>query len=155
VSPKKAHSKDNKETIQKITPTKSENRPEDVEEKTFSTELCKFVGDFINYMISERGNKAPKKSEELTNSSLDAIEKLIRLDGFSFEYIKAVSRWAVVDKFYAKNFFSLAPLRKKSKTNDVTKFVNMAARYDLENGAVKDGPPKTEEEILKSWGISN
>lgn len=143
-------------------PSKSEKvRPDiDVEldkdlkkEKTFSPELCKFVGDFIDYVIKEKGNKAPKKTKRLTNTSLDTVDKLIRLDGFSLEYIRSVARWAVVDNFYSTSFFSLASLRNKSKTNDVSKFVNMASRYDKEVGTVKNGPPPTTEEICKSYGL--
>lgn len=157
LSPKKAHTKEKKETIQKITPINFEeyvaaNANPNVE-KSFSTELCKFVGDFIDYVIKEKGNKAPKKTKRLINTSLDTVDKLIRIDGFTLEYIRAVARWAVVDKFYSTSFFSLASLRNKSKTNDVSKFINMASRYDKEVGTVKNGPPPTIEEICKSYGL--
>lgn len=137
---------------QDISPKKSSDKPTP-KEKSFSTELCKFVGDFIDYVIKEKGNKAPKKTKRLINTSLDTVDKLIRIDGFTLEYIRAVARWAVVDKFYSTSFFSLASLRNKSKTNDVSKFINMASRYDKEVGTVKNGPPPTIEEICKSYGL--
>lgn len=105
--------------------------------KTFSPELCKFTADFVKFVSEKRSNKAPKNTKALINNSLDTLDKLIRLDGFSLDYIKDVSRWAVDDEFFSTNFFSLAPLRSKSK-NGATKFANMASKYDASK---KTGSP--------------
>jgi len=92
-----------------------------------------FVREFASYISSVHKNKAPKVTNSLISQSADTVDKLIRIDGFTLDYIKSVCRWAVKDDFYCTNFFSLAALRKKS-SNGATKFANMAAKYDKQNG---------------------
>jgi len=117
-------------------------------EKTFSPELCKFTDNFIKFVLKERSNKAPKETKSLIENSLDTLDKLIRLDGFTLEYIQDVTRWAINDEFYSANFFSLAPLRSKSP-NGATKFANMASKYDKQNNSVNN---KTENnERMEKW----
>jgi len=109
------------------------------------------VDQFIDYILETKKHKAPKKTKALIKKAIATIDKLCRLDGFDLEYIKKVSRWAVKDEFYSVNFFSLAPLRTKSK-NGGTKFANMAAKYDSE--PYHEEPENlTQEEILKKYGV--
>jgi len=127
-----------KDNITKDNSTKDNNLSRQVADgpnldtyKISHPELFKFVEAFVLFMISEKKNKAPKKTDSLIRNSIDTVEKLIRIDEFSLDYIRDVSRWAVKNDFYSTNFFSLAPLRKKSR-NGATKFANMASKYDAE-----------------------
>jgi len=120
--------------------------------KTFSPELCKFVEAFVGYVVKEKGNKAPKIDQSLISKSCTTVDRLVRIDGFDLDYVKGVCRWAIQDDFYSTNFFSLAPLRKKSK-NGATKFVNMAAKFDKDPAAQKHKKPKTDEEIMREAGL--
>lgn len=97
--------------------------------KYISPQMLDFIVDFIFHISDTKGNRAPKKTEALFNNSLDTILKLIRLDGFTFEYIAEVIRWVPRDDFWSDNLFSLAVLRTKSK-NGITKFQNIANKYE-------------------------
>ena len=61
------------------------------------------------------------------NDSCDVIDKLQRLDGFSYEDIMLVLRNATKDSFWSMQIISLRGLRNKSK-NKQTKFQNAAVR---------------------------
>jgi len=93
-----------------------------------STDIISFSQDFIDYTKTEKGSLAPNGKNLLKNSA-DTIDKIIRLDDFSFEYIGVVIKWAVKDDFWSNNILSLHGLRKKSG-NGLTKFQNIANGYE-------------------------
>jgi len=99
---------------------------ENKDTKTYPTELCEFVDAFIGYVESNCGSMAPK-GKNIRSQSLDTVEKLIRIDGFTLDQIRGVMQWAVRDDFWMKNAISLAQLRKPSKSNGLTKFQNIFA----------------------------
>ena len=86
-----------------------------------------FTDDFIKH-VSESKPELNLKTTGIRNKSADTIDKLIRLDDFSLEYIKDVIIWGLRDDFWGKNLYSLSPLRKKSN-NELTKFQNIANSY--------------------------
>jgi len=100
-----------------------------------SRQLCDFVLGFVKFISKNKGNLAPK-SKNLVKDSAEAVDKLIRLDGFDLEYITEVVRWAVKDDFWANNVLSLVGLRRKNKEG-ITKFQNIANKY--ESGKKKQG----------------
>ena len=100
------------------------------EAKQFPPEYHEFVEGFAAYVAQEHGAKAPKITPALISSSLDTVEKLVRIDGHSFETVQAAMRWAVRDGFWSKNALSLAGLRKRS--DGLTKFQKILARFEEE-----------------------
>jgi hypothetical protein len=95
-------------------------------------EIIDFVEMAIEKISEYAGNLAPKKTDSLILNSADTVDKLIRLDGFTLEYITAVLEFGMNDDFWKGNIYSLAALRKKSK-NDLTKFQNIANAYERKN----------------------
>lgn len=95
-----------------------------------SAGMIDFVVGFIFYIQAEK----PKFSPALTRTHLELSYKTIidlcRLDAFDFEYVQKVVRWAKTDMFWSDNLQSLATLRKKSKSNGLKKFQNMAKSYE-------------------------
>ena len=145
--------------------TTNKNEKNEKNEKHISPEIENFVGEFINYIKEQKGKLAPN-SANLKNKSLDAVDKLIRIDGFDLEYIKDVCRWGVRDtEFWSGAFNSLAELRIVGK-NGNSKFKNMAIAYEKSrkngnNAAVINTPvkiEKTPDEIekafLKEYGLA-
>ena len=97
----------------------------------YSDKLKTFVGNFISYIQITNPKQLPK-TKNLEENSLVEIDKLIRIDEFDLEYIRKVIGWAVKDDFWSGQVFSLAGLRKKSKSG-LTKFQNLSAAYDKEH----------------------
>lgn len=102
--------------------------------KTFSPEIKEFVSSFQKYVSDTHGVKAPKATESLLNNGMDIVDKLIRLDGFTLDQVKTSIRWAVTDDFWIKNVLSLGSLRKKSKSNDLTKMQNIYSSWEKATG---------------------
>ena len=96
--------------------------------KQFPDEYREFVDSFVAFVVKEHGALAPRVTPALISSSLDTVDKLVRIDGHSFEAVKAAMRWAVRDSFWSKNALSLAGLRKKR--DGLTKFQRVLARFE-------------------------
>ena len=113
-------------------PDKEEDKEEDNRDiiNNISTTIIDFTSQAIDSISNHMGSLAPKKTESLLKNSADTIDKLIRIDGFDLDYIKSVIEWAINDDFWKKNALSLSSLRKKSKSNDLTKFQNMANSFE-------------------------
>jgi hypothetical protein len=56
------------------------------------------------------------KSKEIKQENYDDIEKLNRVDGYSFDIIKAVIDWSQQDDFWKQNIRSTKKLREKFET---------------------------------------
>ena len=65
-----------------------------------------------------------KTSDKLVNDSIQVIDKLIRIDGYSMEDIHSKLQFAVKDEFWQDKIISLVGLRKKGK-NGMSKFDNI------------------------------
>ncbi len=90
-------------------------------------QIVEFSKNFIEFISSTKKGLAPKSHDLLKNSSV-VVDKLIRLDGFSLEYIRCVLQWAVQDDFWSDNLLSIAGLRKTKE--GLTKFQKIAAAYE-------------------------
>lgn len=101
-----------------------------------SKEVMKFCKNFIEFIRSEKSNLAPKSSDLLKNSC-ESVDKLIRIDGFELDYIGAVLRWAVQDKFWKNNVLSLSGLRRKK--DGLTKFQKIANDFESKKTRVTRG----------------
>ena len=91
-----------------------------------------FVTNYIKYISDTFGKLAPKQTDKLNISCCKTVEKLIRLDGFSMNYIVSVIRWSSKDNFWSKQIKSLAGVRKTAN-NGLTKFQNVANSYEKDN----------------------
>ena len=120
----------------------------DIENDTnnFINGVLDFTTQAIESISAHMGNLAPKKTKSLVKNSADTIDKLVRIDGFELDYIKSVIEWAMNDDFWKKNALSLASLRTKSKSNDLTKFQNMANSYERSKTASL--PERTKNNIV-------
>jgi hypothetical protein len=86
-----------------------------------------FASEFRDMVKAKYGKRAPKPTD--LNRDVETIDKLIRLDGFELPEIKQVLLWAINDDFWGPNALSIARLRKKSKSNNLTKFQNIYTAY--------------------------
>lgn len=97
------------------------------EYKEYPPDILNFVQDFQNYIKSENGNIAPKITDSLIENGCDSIDKLIRLDNFTLDFIIDVLRWSVKDNFWSGNVLSLASVRKSK--DGTTKFQKIANSF--------------------------
>jgi phage replication O-like protein O len=138
-----------KKRVSPATPTKETITKEREIYTYLSRELCDFVVGFIKYISEKKANLAPK-SDGLEKKSADAVDKLIRIDGFDLDYIRTVIRWALKDNFWGDKIFSLASLRKKND-DGITKFQNIANKYETQKNSQArpvngSGKPSRSEE---------
>ena len=75
---------------------------------------------------------------KLVEDSVKVIDKLIRIDGYTFDEVKLTLQSAVKDEFWQKQVISLKGLRKRSK-NGNTKFDNINSNRE-----------ETKEEVMES-----
>jgi len=110
-----------------------------------SPEIKNFTDGFILWSLKTHGKQAPKKTNSLTKKSCETVDKLIRLDGFTLEYIQEVLRWGAKDNFWSSQLRSLAGLRNKNG-DGLTKFQNMATKFEKSN---KPSPQAHQPDELK------
>lgn len=125
-------------------PGNSDEQPEVSWRDEADGDVLKFVERFQQFVEQEHGKKAPKLTDSLIRKGVDTVDKLIRLDGFTLEAIRAAMHWAVKDQFWHKNVLSLAALRKKN-ADGVMKFQQILARYECETGESDEPNP------LEGW----
>lgn len=97
-----------------------------------------FARNFQNHVIAQQGAKAPAITDALIKKCAEEVDKLVRIDGHTFEQIKSTMKWAVKDSFWAPNAMSLAALRKKGDDGR-TKFQKILAAKEREMPVVKSG----------------
>lgn len=104
------------------------NEKTDNNEKIYSDEIKNFINDYQNYVLNAFPKTAPKITDSLIENCCDTIDKLIRLDNFTFQEIYDSIKWASNDDFWSDQILSLAQLRRKAP-NGNTKFVNLYTAY--------------------------
>jgi hypothetical protein len=92
-----------------------------------------FIKTIVKYFYSTQNLKFPNmvkdwNNESVINESVNTIFDLIVKDGHDSEELKNVLMWALQDKFWHKNIFSIRALRSKS-SNGVTKYNNILHSY--------------------------
>ncbi len=80
------------------------------------------------------------KSKDAHIKWADALDKLNRLDGYTFKEIENSISWAKKDEFWNRQIISLASLRKTSK-NGVSKFRNMYVCFEPKKPKEKGWQP--------------
>ncbi len=134
---------DNSETEDKEKPSKP--KPPD--------EYIAYTESFLNLQAKNHGRKV-KITSPIILAGANAIDKLVRLDGFDYaKQIKPALDWSIDNDFWNDKIFSLASLRKQSKQNDNTKFVNVLISYDArkQSNAPSNGyDPASAPRLVKS-----
>jgi len=101
---------------------------ESINEDEYDDVIKNMVSEF--YEFKETQTKLLngwQDDESLLIGSYDVIDKLHRLDGFSYDDIKLILKNSLVDDFWKKQIISLKGLRVKSK-NGLTKFQNASTK---------------------------
>jgi len=114
---------------------------------------------FVRWFLTKQQKNFPKlikgditPTHPRVRPSLDALSKLVRLDGFDFETdIRPVLAQVPNDEFWARNLLSLASLRNKGKNGEI-KFVNI--QNTLRTKPAKEPPAKKPDsmQVLFSYG---
>jgi len=95
-------------------------------------DIIELVDVFFKFQCNiypNRYRKFDEQKESYYNGSYDTIDRLIRIDDYDLNEIKATLSWAVKDSFWGPNILSLSGLRDKSK-NGRTKFENIYSKYE-------------------------
>ena len=92
-----------------------------------------FIKTIVKYFYSTQNLKFPNmvkdwNNESVINESVNTIFDLIVKDGHDSDELKNVLMWALEDKFWHKNVFSIKALRSKS-SNGITKYNNILHSY--------------------------
>ena len=92
-----------------------------------------FIKTIVKYFYSTQNLKFPDmvkdwNNESVINESVNTIFDLIVKDGHDSDELKNVLMWALEDKFWHKNVFSIKALRSKS-SNGITKYNNILHSY--------------------------
>jgi len=105
----------------------TEDEDEDVIE--YNNVIKNIVSEFYEFQSVKHKNQLNEwdKDEKLLNDSYAVIDKLQRLDGFSYEDIMLVLRNATKDDFWSNQIISLRGLRNRGK-NGQMKFQNAAVK---------------------------
>ena len=115
--------------------------------KSFSKDVHDCFDSCMNYFPENL--RAQKEKEKI--SALETIEKLNRIDKIPFDHIERIVEGIRKDDFWAKNFLSMAKLRKKNK--DDIQYVIVFNEYlkGKENGKSKFA--EMAEYVLRKEGL--
>src|SRR5690606_35133578 len=70
----------------------------------------------VQMMLQNNPNARIPKTEKQKQDWIDALEKINRLDGYSYDEIKQVIIWCQSDDFWKANILSTKKLREKMPT---------------------------------------
>jgi len=109
------------------------------------------VHECFNYSLNYFPKELHPKKKEIW---LDTLEKLNRIDGYSFEDIKTVIKKTREDSFWSKNFLSIKKLRNSNK--DGIKYYQVFKNQNNEqrNNNTEQKPTRGEEleDFIKQYG---
>ena len=93
-----------------------------------AAEIAEKMHEMINKRLPNRANK--KRTQAQLQKDIETIEKIHRLDGYSYAEINAVMKWSQKDDFWSQNILSTAKLRKQ--------FDKLVLRMRAENKRKRD-----------------
>ena len=127
--------------------TTDEQTPIREKESIYSDNFLEFATMYQQHQTKIHGAKAPKLSNRLYRRGAETVGKLIKLDGFEFDYIRDALLWAQKDDFWQSKLLSLASLRKKKTKGDqdLMKFQNVAVAYDAQRHSHGSSPQITTD----------
>jgi len=108
---------------------KDKDKDKEVDKNKDILELVDVFFNFQRNIYPNRYRKFDEQKESYYNGSYNTIDRLIRIDEYNLNEIKATLSWAVKDSFWGPNILSLSGLRDKSK-NGRTKFENIYNKYE-------------------------
>nr|DAF04313.1 MAG TPA: helix-turn-helix domain protein [Caudoviricetes sp.] len=76
-----------------------------------AAEIVENMHEMIKKRLPNRANK--KRTQAQLQKDIETIEKIHRLDGYSYAEINAVMKWSQEDDFWSQNILSTAKLRKQ------------------------------------------
>jgi len=76
-----------------------------------AAEIVEKMHEMIKRRLPNRANK--KRTQAQLQKDIETIEKIHRLDGYSYAEINAVMKWSQEDDFWSQNILSTAKLRKQ------------------------------------------
>jgi len=99
------------------------------ERKKLPSDFLEFSRNFLEYQQKQLGNGLVKITDAKIRAGAEAIDKLVRIDGYSLQNdIRPALAWAVHDDFWAAQIRGLAGLRKKGNNGEL-KFNNLYAKF--------------------------
>ena len=93
-----------------------------------AAEIVEKMHEMIKKRLPNRANK--KRTQAQLQKDIETIEKIHRLDGYSYAEINAVMKWSQEDDFWSQNILSTAKLRKQ--------FDKLVLRMRAENKKKRD-----------------
>jgi len=113
--------------------------------ESLSPKVEHFVKKFYAIQKEQFPNFIKQVSPTQIKQSCDAIDKLVRIDGFTLVQVFKAIVWATDDEFWARQVLSITGLRSRSK-NGMTKFQNiLAGMGDKNKQPTKGSPPQQPE----------
>ena len=98
----------------------------------FPAEVKNMVDRYYDVYLANQEDKYQRyfKKEGKRDKDYDVVEKLHKLDRYSYKDIHDILGWGVTDtRFWHDQLLSLSGLRKRSKSNNLTKFNNLEISF--------------------------
>ena len=114
-------------------------------ERSLSPKIEHFVKKFYAIQKEQFPNFIKQVSPTQIKQSCDAIDKLVRIDGFTLVQVFKAIVWATDDAFWARQILSITGLRSRSK-NGSTKFQNILSQMGEDNKQPTKGSPPQQPE---------
>lgn len=112
-------------------------------EKEFDIEVLNCYRVCLDYFPNHLHPKNPKTWYQV-------IDKLNRIDGYSFQDIELVVKSVRNDDFWSRNFLSMTKLRRKNK-DDVMYFTVFVEKFKQKEQTINRQTKQTIESNLKGW----
>lgn len=88
-------------------------------------------------------------SEKQTESWIETVEKLNRIEKIPFDQILKIVKWTRADSFWCKNFLSLTKLRKKNKEG----IMNITVYYENLKSTKNNGQGQSRLSEEAQWAL--
>lgn len=122
---------------------KEKEKSSEKKEKEFDIGVLNCYRICLDYFPSNLHPKKPKTWYEV-------IDKLNRIDGYSFEDIELVVKSVRNDDFWSRNFLSITKLRRKNK-DGVSYFTVFVEKFKQKEQTINRQTKETIENNLKGW----
>lgn len=117
----------------------------------YPKECVELANGFYEHMFEKYPlyypNISPSDKIIKKRKGADAIDKLVRLNGYEIDYIRKVLWWAIHDEFWNKIARSLPRLRVKVNGAEDIKFISLVVEYETNKPV--DSALETAEEMAK------
>ncbi len=111
------------------------------------TVINKEVVNFFEKSLQWFPEKTRPKTKAQVEKWLDTIDKLTRLDKYTFTEIAFIIKWARQDDFWSTNFLSILKLRKTNKEG--VKYIDVFSEKCKPKAGIKNVQQKGDD--MESW----